>query len=341
MRVNAPQLAGALERSLASLYLVTGDEPLLVQEACDQIRAKARELGFEERKVYHADNQIDWSEVAEEASALSLFSERKRLEITLPTGKIGHGKDFVERFLGNPGEDVIVLLIGPRLDGAEMRKKWVQVAQEKGIHVQVWPVDASQFPGWLQHRAKERGLRLTEGAQALLVERLEGNLLVANQELDRLKLLATSGLVDENLIEDSVLDSSRFSVFAFSEALLTGDVPHGQKMLSVLEQEGQNALAILAVLNRDLKTLLALSQARAEGQHTAAFFKAHRINQRQQQKALSAASHRLTRPQTEQLLRQCTLIDRAAKGCEDDSPWRLLRNLLVRSAQPGWTVPAA
>lgn len=341
MRLTPQQLSGALEKSLAALYLVSGDEPLLVQEACDQIRAKARQQGFAERKVYHADNQLDWAEVTEEASALSLFAERKRLEITLPNGKIGNGKDFIEHYLQNPGEDTIVLLISARLDAAEMRKKWVKNAQERGIHVQVWPIDAGQFPGWLQHRARERGLQLTEGAQALLVERLEGNLLVANQELDRLVLLAPKGLVDETLIENSVLDSSRFSAFAFGEALLKGDVAHGQKMLSVLEQEGQSPLAVLAILNRDLKHLLALIQARTEGQQIAVFLKQQRINQRQQQQALTAASNRLRRPQAEQLLRQCTLIDRAAKGADSDSPWRLLRHLLVQAARPGWGLPPA
>ena len=341
MRLNAPQLAGHLEKSLAALYLVTGDEPLLVQEACDQIRAKAREQGYAERKVYHADNQLDWSEVAEEANALSLFAERKRLEITLPNGRIGNGKNFVEQFVQNPVDGVVVLLISSRLDAAELRKKWVKTAQERAIHVQIWPVDPGQFPGWLLHRAKERGLRLTEGAQTLLVERVEGNLLVANQELDRLKLVAPDGLVDETLIESSVLDSSRFTAFAFAEALLKGDVVHGQKMLSVLEQEGHNALGIIAVVNRDLKQLLALSQARAQGQQPAMFFKAQRINQRQQQQALTQASQRLRTAQVELLLGHCSLIDRAAKGAAADSPWLLLRNLLARAAQPDWQVTPA
>lgn len=332
MRLNAPQLAGTLEKGLAPLYLVTGDEPLLVQEACDQIRAKARQQGFEERKVYQADNQLDWGAVAEEANALSLFAERKRLEITLPTGKIGNGRDFIEQFLANPGEDLITLLVSPRLDGAELRKKWVKTVQDKAVHVQIWPIETAQFPGWLAHRARERGLQFSDAALALLVERVEGNLLVANQELDRLVLLAPQGKVDEALIESSVLDSSRFTVFAFAEALLKGEVSHGQKMLSVLEQEGYNALAVLAIVSRDIKQLIALNQARAQGQQTAGYFKANRINQRQQQQALSAASHRLTQAQSEQLLRRCTLVDRAAKGHDNDSPWRLLRDLLVRAA---------
>lgn len=334
MKINAPQLAGTLEKPLAPLYLVTGDEPLLVQEACDQIRARARRDGFEERKVYHADNQLDWRDVSDEASALSLFADRQRLEITLPTGKLGNGKDFVEHFLKDPGEDTIVLIASPRLDSGELRKKWLKTVQDRGVHVQVWPVDASQFPAWLGHRARERGLRFTEDALDLLVERVEGNLLVANQELDRLRLLATDGLVDDRLIESSVLDSSRFSVFAFAEALLKGDVSHGRKMLSVLEQEGHNALAVLAILNRDLKQLLALSQARAQGQQIAAFLKAQRINQRQQQQALTAAAQRLPRARIEQLLQYCARIDRAAKGCDDDSPWRLLRGLLTAAARP-------
>ncbi|MFE8072143.1 DNA polymerase III subunit delta [Marinobacteraceae bacterium S3BR75-40.1] len=329
MRVNANQLEGTLKKGLAPLYLVAGDEPLLVQEACDLIRKQALEAGFTDRKVFHAEGQFDWQTVAEETQALSLFATRQRIEIHLPNGKIGKGAAVVEQFLAAPPEDVILILISPRLDSGELRKKWLKKVQSDAVQVQIWPVDHHQFPKWLMERAQRQGLQLTEGALERLTERLEGNLLAASQELDRLKLLVPEATVDESHVESSVLDSARFSSFEFVAETLLGRVSHAQRMLSRLQQEGFNSLAVLALLTKDLKRVQQLQAAQKRGQDTASFFRDARIRQRDQQKALAAAANRLPPQHINHLFQLCAEADQAAKGFLPDTPWERLRELVV------------
>ena len=213
MKSNPGQLPQLLNKGLSPVYLISGDEPLLVQECCDQVRQAARKAGFHDRLTFHADHQFDWNLIADECSALSLFADRRRIEIHLPTGKLGDGRAVLERVLQNPPDDIILLLISARLDAAETRRKWYKELQGTGVHVPVWPVDTDKFPGWLQQRAGNQGLSLTRGALSILVERLEGNLLAASQELDRLSLLANGQTIDEETVERAVQDSARFSGF--------------------------------------------------------------------------------------------------------------------------------
>lgn len=246
MKIQPAQLPQLLKKGLSPVYLVSGDELLLVQECCDQIRHAARDAGFHERLTFHADNQLNWNIVAEEFSALSLFAERRRIEIHLPTGKLGDGRAVLERVLQEPPEDIILLLISARLDAAEVRRKWYKELMNKGVHVPVWPVDAGKFQGWLQQRASSQGLSFTRPALAILTERLEGNLLAASQELNRLALLADGNTIDEKTVEQSVQDSSRFSGFELVSELLAGRASHACKIIGVLVQEGENPLGLLA-----------------------------------------------------------------------------------------------
>ena len=327
MKTQPGQLPQLLKKGLASVYLISGDEPLLVQECCDQIRAAAREAGYLDRLTFHADNQFDWNTVADECNALSLFAEKRRIEIHLPTGKLGDGRRVLEQVLQSPPEDVILLLISARLDAAETKRKWYKELQNKGVHIPVWPIDADKFRGWLQERAGRQGLHLTRGALDMLAERLEGNLLAASQELDRLSLLSNGNTIDEDTIEQAVLDSSRFSGFELVSELLAGRAAHAAKIIGVLQQEGENPLGLLAVLSRDLNLLLEL---RASGQDSpAAFLKKRGVFQPQRARVLERASRRLSQRQLQQALALCSEIDRAAKGFDDLGPWHYLRDLAV------------
>ncbi|WP_417543960.1 DNA polymerase III subunit delta [Marinobacter sp.] len=327
MKTNPGQLPQLLRKGLAPVYLVSGDEPLLVQECCDQIRSAAREAGFHDRLTFHADQQLDWNMVGDEFNAMSLFSERRRIEIRLPTGKLGDGRAVLERILTQPPEDIIVLLISTRLDAAETRRKWYKELQSKGVHVPVWPVDADKFQGWLQQRAGNRGLTLTRGALAMLAERLEGNLLAASQELDRLTLLANGNTIDEETVEQAVQDSSRFNGFELVTELLSGRAPHAGKMIGVLQQEGENPLGLLAVLSRDLNLLLELKTAGNRTENPSAFFKKRGVFQPQRARALEQAARRLTPTHLREAVKLCSQIDRAAKGFDELSPWHYLRDM--------------
>jgi len=327
MKIQAGQLPQTLKKGLAPVYLVSGDEPLLVQECCDQIRKAAKGAGFHDRLTYHADQQLDWGSVANECNAMSLFAEKRRIEIHLPTGKLGDGRKVMEQILQSPPEDVILLLISAKLDGAETKRKWYKDLQANGVHVPVWPVDSDKFTGWLQQRASNQGLHITRGALAMLAERLEGNLLAASQELDRLTLLSDGKTIDEETIEMAVQDSARFNGFELVTELLAGKAAHAGKIIGILQQEGENPLGLLSVLVRDLHLIIELKTALPPGDNPAGFLKKRGVFQPKRAGAIQQAARRLSLAQLHRAIQLCGITDRAAKGYGDLPPWHHLRDL--------------
>jgi DNA polymerase-3 subunit delta len=336
VKIQASQLDQQLEKGLCPIYLVSGDEALLVQESCDRIRKAARNAGYQDRLTFHADPQFDWNRVGEEFSALSLFAEKRRIEIHLPGGKLGDGRAVIEHFLQNPPEDIILVLISARLDAAETKRKWYKALQQTGIHLPVWPIDADKFPGWLQQRARQHGLSLTRGALNLLAERLEGNLLAASQELGRLALFAADSTIDEAAIEQAVQDSSRFNGFELISETLAGRAAHARKIAGALQQEGENPLGFLTVLNRDLNLAMELHIAtarQANGENATGFLKKRGIFQPQRARAIEQASRRLGRAQLNSAFELCSAADRAAKGFDPLPPWHYIQDLITLLAQ--------
>ncbi|WP_148863457.1 DNA polymerase III subunit delta [Marinobacter fonticola] len=332
MKTNPAQLDQVLSRGLAPVYLVSGDEPLLVQECCDKIRAAARKAGHQDRQIFHADRSLNWGQVGEELNALSLFAEKRRLEIHLPTGKLGEGRSVIEQALQSPADDIVLILISVRLDAAEMRRKWYKLLQEKGVHVPIWPIDSDKFPGWLQQRAKGHGLTLTQGALEELSDRLEGNLLAASQEIDRLALLAPNKTVDEQFVTQVVLDSARFSVFELVGDILLGKTEQAHRVIGALQQEQDNPLGLLAILSRDLRMVGRLQLAMQRGESAKDFFRSQHIRQPQRMRQLEQAARRLRPPQLRQAMVRCSDMDRSAKGFDDLSPWHHLRTLTTELA---------
>ena len=334
MKLQAHQLQGQLEKTLSPVYLVSGDEALLVQESCDLIRRAAKDAGYHDRLTFHADHQMDWNQVAEEFSALSLFAEKRRIEIHLPNGKLGDGRSVIETVLQDPPDDIILILISARLDAAETKRKWYKELQNSGVHVPIWPIDTDKFPGWLQQRAQQRGIKLTRGALTLLAERLEGNLLAASQELDRLALHAGDTSIDEEAIEQAVQDSSRFNGFELISELLGGRAAHARKIAGVLQQEGENPLGFLTVLTRDLSLALEMRLANAKRENTSGFLKKRGVFQPQRAKAIEQAARRLNRQQFNAAFELCSSVDRATKGFDPLPPWHHLDDLITLLSQP-------
>lgn len=335
MKTRPDQLPQLLKKNLAPVYLVSGDEPLLVQECCDQIRTTAREAGYRDRLTFHADNQFDWNLVADECNALSLFAEKRRIEIHLPTGKLGDGRKVLEQVLQAPPEDVTLLLISAKLDAAETRRKWYKELQDTGVHVPVWPIDPEKFAGWLQQRASHHGLQLTRGALMILAERLEGNLLAASQELDRLALLSVSKTIDEETAEQAVQESARFNGFELVVELLSGKATHAGKMIGILQLEGENPLGLLSVLVRDLHLILEMKSTLEPGENPSGFLKKRGVFQPRRATAMRQAAGRLSQRQLNRAIELCSLTDRAAKGFDDLTPWHHLRDLSMLLAAPG------
>lgn len=331
MRVTHDQLAGRLEQELAAVHLVAGPEPLLVNESVDAIRAAAREQGFEEREVLDVGPGFDWSSLEREASAPSLFATKRVLEVRLPGGKPGNeGAAAIRRWLERPPEDILLLVVAHDFDNAQARAKWVKAVEQAGVFVQIFPLDADRLPRWIDQRMRSRGLRPTTGAVRLLAERVEGNLLAADQEIEKLSLLQEPGDVDENAILGSVADSARFQAFGMVDAALEGDAVHAIRALRGLRGEGIELVQIMGAVTWQLNQMLRISNSARRGGIGPALQKA-RVWQKK--KELMGEALKRHRPDAwDAFVERLALIDRQTKGRAAGDPWQTAEQLLLSLA---------
>jgi DNA polymerase-3 subunit delta len=252
LKLTSDSLANHLREHLLPAYLVSGDEPLLAGEAADAIRARGRAAGFTEREVHVAERAGDWEEVRGSARNLSLFGARRLFEIRMSARPGAAGNAALIEVLEAGDRDTLVLILTPRLDREAQGADWVRALEAHGGWVQVWPVDAGRFVGWLRGRARKLGLEANDEALELLAERTEGNLLAAHQELAKLALLADGARVTAETVLASVADSARFDVFQLSEAVLTGAAARALRVLAGLRAEGTEPTLVLWALTKAL-----------------------------------------------------------------------------------------
>ena len=253
LKISPESLDAHLRQQLLPAYLISGDEALLTGEAADAIRARARVDGFTERDVHFMDRGGDWEAVQGAASSLSLFAERRIIEVRLPTGKPGvTGARVLAAVAQAAGTDTLLLVLTGRLDRETAATAWVRALEEKGAWLAAWPMPASKLPAWLTARARGLGLTLAPEALALLAERTEGNLLAAQQELMKLKLLCADGRVDAAAVLTSSADSARFDVGELGQALEQGECARALRVLAGLRAEGVELPLVLWAVNRAL-----------------------------------------------------------------------------------------
>jgi DNA polymerase-3 subunit delta len=253
LRIRAEQLSAALARGLAGIYLVSGDEPLLVAEAADAIRAAARAGGYADRQVFFVDRSFNWDELRLASQSLSLFAERRLFELRMPSGKPDKGAALLAELAAQSAPDLIYLILTDKLDRKVSDAPWVQAIEKHGAWVPILPVEAAALPGWLRARAKALHLEIDAEASQLIVDRVEGNLLAAQQELEKLGLLANGEPIDAALVLRSVGDSARYDVFQLAEAAAAGDAARALRVLLGLKSEGVEPTLILWALVRELR----------------------------------------------------------------------------------------
>jgi DNA polymerase III subunit delta len=256
VKLNADALGGHLSGRLLPVYLITGDEPLLGGEAADAVRAAARAQGYTERVVHFVTPGFNWNDLTGSVNTLSLFAERRLVEIRLASARPGPagGAALVELIATNV-PDVVFLIQTPRLEREAQGAEWVRAAEKHGAWVQVWPVDAGKLPGWLAGRARRLKLQADSGVFEALAERTEGNLLAANQELEKLRLAATEGRITLDQVVAGVADSARFDTFKLLTAALEGDAPRALRILDGLRAEGVEPVLVLWALARAVRDL--------------------------------------------------------------------------------------
>ncbi len=321
MKLKAEQLGRQLGSGLAPVYLIAGDEPLLVEEARARVLRAARLQGFDERIVLDADKKFDWLEFIAAGQSMSLFAQRQILDVRLSGGKpTDPVRDLLERLLSAPIGDTLVIMTGGKLDGATLRTKWVKLIEQQGVFVQVWPVGADRMPQWVMQRAKALKLSLDADVADLIVERTEGNLLAAKQELEKLKLLHGESRLTLEQVYAEVADSARFSVFSLLDAALEGDVKRAVRGVVRLREEGIELPIILWALTRDLRALHSMRSALATGLSIGELFRKFKIWPARQG-VYTQVMRRLSLEDIKALLARCARVDRATKGVETGDPW--------------------
>ena len=265
MKLTPDRLAGQLKGRLAPVYLVAGDEPLQREEGADRIRAAARAEGYTDREVFVAERSFEWQSLITAGASLSLFASKRILELRLPTGKPGtKGAEALVAYAAAPAADTLLLVICD--ERPEGNPGWVSALDKAGVYLQVWPVELREIPAWVTQRLKSRGLQPTPDAVALIAGRVEGNLLAAAQEVDKLALLHSAGVLDAEAVAEAVSDSARFDAFKLVDAALAGDVPRSVRVLEGLQAEGEEPVLVLGALLRQLRELASLSIEIESGQ---------------------------------------------------------------------------
>ncbi|KVW96798.1 DNA polymerase III subunit delta [Thiobacillus denitrificans] len=339
MNIAADRLPDQLARGLAALYVVVGDEPLAAQEAADAIRAAARAAGHSERNVYTVQGRYNWQSIFAGGDNFSLFAERRLTEIRVPSGKPGiDGAKALEAYAAKLPADTLTLISLPGLDWKAMKSRWFTTLAAAGVVVEARPPDRSHLPGWIDRRLAKQGLRAERAALEFLADQVEGNLLAAQQEIDKLALLLPPGAVTLADVEHAVVDVSRLEADALQDALYAGDGARFAQIVIDLRDAGEAVPAILWQVTSAVGLLLRLKLAIVQGDSLPGLMRTLWGRDKQRAPQIERALKRLDLTRIEAALADLALVDRQAKGLERvGDPWdTLLRmGLALAIPQPG------
>jgi len=329
MKLTPQQLISDLQKQLLPLYWVSGNEPLLVMEACDAIRHTAAKKGFTHRTCYHLETGFNWNNFIAEANSLSLFSDKSILELRLGSKKlVESGRKALHGYLQSPSRDTIIVIISDKTEAATLKTKWFQKIEAAGAFIQIWPLTVAQLPTWTKQRLQNKGLQLDRAAIQLLVERGEGNLLALVQDIEKLKLLYPEGKISGEQVAAAIGDNARFDVFTLTDAAVSGDGKRVLRILTALKQEGTQAILILWALTREIRMLATVSALIATGVATEQALRGNGVWPRRMplvKKALQRSSNRYWRS----LLQFAAKIDGTIKGAYPGNSWNGLQRLAL------------
>ena len=312
--------------------MVAGEEPLLVDEALEQIRMAARDAGFTERELHVTNRTFKWAEFESQSDNLSLFAERKLVELRLHSARLGDaGAKAAKALVERDDPDRLVLLgLNAKLDASTARLAWVKAIEKRGVRVEIWPIARPELPRWIAARASKHGIELTRGAIDLLADRSEGNLLAADQELAKLSLVKHSERISEAVIAESVANSARFDVFRLTDALLAGDRLRALRILAGLREEGAQPTLIAWGISREIGLLAQIAFAVDSGVSAQSALQKAGVWPRRQP-LVKTALRRHSRGELAGLIKCAAVVDRSVKGIGPMSAWDAITDLVVRT----------
>lgn len=322
------------DAALHPVYLIAGPEMLRVLEAADAVRRQARAQGIGEREVFDADGRdFDWATLEATFNAPSLFSARRLVEVRLPTGKPGKdGAEAIVAFCANPPPDVVLLITAGEWSKAH-HGKWTDAISKIGAIAIAWAIKPHELAGWVESRLRAKGLRADRDAVQILVERVEGNLLAAAQEIDKLALLADGDTLDAEKMEALVADAARYDVFRLTDAVLGGQGQQVSRMLAGLRAEGDVVAGLMPMVVKELLRTAALARAQARGANLASEMKAQGIWETKQAPFKRALQRHPNPARWDRFAAEASRIDRIAKGRADGDAWVAMERLLLAIAE--------
>ncbi|MGR9115485.1 MAG: DNA polymerase III subunit delta [Gammaproteobacteria bacterium] len=332
MRLKADQLEAALKKGLSPVYLIAGDEPLQQGEAADAIRAAAKQAGFSSREIFTVDAHFEWAELNAAADSLAIFADKKILDLRLPSGKPGaEGSKALQAYCERVPEDTLLLVTAGKLESASLKSKWFQALEREGVVVQVWPLAGQELIRWLQTRMQQRGMTADSDGLRILASRVEGNLLAAAQEIEKLYVLYGPSRLSHEAIESVVADSSRYDVFNLCDCVLAGKTGRVVKVLQGLKTEGVLAPVVLWAIAREARLLSRIKTALAQGQQKDLVYKKNQVWEKRKPLVNGAVS-RLNLHRLNKIMLMNAQADRQIKGQEQGDPWETLLSVCLAMA---------
>ena len=329
MNVRPDQLSSMVAKTVYPIYMVSGDEPLQQMESLDVIRSFLRDEDYAEREVLDVDAQFDWQRLMDEAANMSLFATRRIVELRLPSGKPGRqGSQVLKDYLSRPPEDTVLIVNAGKVDGNAKKSAWFKAIEQNGLVVQCWPVPVDKLTGWLQQRFKKRDMDADNEVLAYVSQHVEGNLLAADQEIEKLYLLLGPGKISYADVAEAVTSQSRYNVFELVDVLLSGNVKRAIKVVAGLKAEGVVPVVVNWALAKDIRLLAKVAQ-----DSSSVDFNLKRSGVWQSRVTLfKSCLSRHTQRSFHIMLKRCAHIDAASKGLLDSNVWDDIESLCVRLA---------
>ena len=324
MRHKANQLQAALQKKLADVYFISGDEPAQQLEAADAVRSAAKQAGFLHREILTVDENFSWNQFSFAAESLSLFAEKKLIDLRISTGKLGQeGSKVVTQYCKKLPPDTLLLMTAAKIDKASQKSRWFQALDSVGVSVQVWNLEGNELKYWLQQRLQKRGIQLEPQALSLFIGRIEGNLLAAQQEIEKLYILYGSTNISLQQLEEATVDNSRYDIFKLTESALMAKPARITKILKGLQAEGIATVLVLWALTREARLLNTLKLALSQGQPLEPVFKKNQV-WGERKNLVNTSLKRLSQLQIQKIIQLSSQADRQIKGQQSGDVWETL-----------------
>jgi len=331
MRLKAEYLQQDIAKKMRLAYLVTGDEPLQQMECCDLIRQSARDLGYEEREVFVVERSFDWASFLQSANSLSLFASKKIIELRFNTAKPGDaGSKALIEYFDHATSDNVLIVTMPKIDANTQRAKWFKQVESNGAIIQVWPIEIRNLPAWIGVRMKIKGLKPTSEACKQLAEKVEGNLLSAAQEIEKMAINAPTTVSIEDVL-DSAVDDTKYDVFKLVDSTINGEISRIVSIVQSMRKSGEDVLYLLWALTRELRAMVQMAEDKQQGMPLNQILKKHFVWDKRSS-IVSQGLQRYSAPQWTRCLQRAMVVDQIIKGKESGDPWDAVLDLCLLMA---------